>query len=135
MPPILRAFVAVFAGGLAGSAARLAIDFTISFISGDSWPFGILFVNLTGSFAMGFVVGHGFGSWPAWLRLGVTTGFLGSYTTLSAVSLSVVATAITGGLAGVAGVALYAIGSIVLGLAAAVWGLRLGGRRSEPVSA
>jgi hypothetical protein len=48
--------------------------------------------------------------------------------------LSVVATAITGGLAGVAGVALYAIGSIVLGLAAAVWGLRLGGRRSEPVS-
>jgi hypothetical protein len=37
-------------------------------------------------------------------------------------------------LAGVAGAALFAIGSIVLGLVAAVWGLRLGGRRSEPVS-
>jgi hypothetical protein len=48
--------------------------------------------------------------------------------------LSVIATVITGGLAGVAGAALFAIGSIVLGLVAAVWGLRLGGRRSEPVS-
>ena len=135
MPPILRAFVAVFAGGLAGSAARLAIDFTISLISDDSWPFGILFVNLTGSFAMGFVVGHGFGSWPAWLRLGVTTGFLGSYTTLSAVSLGVVVPIIHLGAGRFTAVTLYAIATVVLGVVAAVWGLRLGHARREAVSA
>jgi CrcB protein len=83
---------------------------------------------------MGYVVGHGFGRWPAWLRLGVTTGFLGSYTTLSAISLSVVLTVNTGGLDGVGIAALYATASIVLGVTVALWGLRLGGRRSEAVS-
>ncbi len=134
MPPILRAFTAVFVGGLAGSAARWIIDLGVTSAAGNSWPIGILLVNLSGSFLMGYVVGHGFGRWPAWLRLGVTTGFLGSYTTLSAISLSVVLTVNTGGLDGVGIAALYATASIVLGVTVALWGLRLGGRRSEAVS-
>lgn len=131
----LRAFLAVFVGGLAGSSARFAIDLAVTGIAGDWWPYGILVINLTGSFAMGFVVGHGFGAWPAWLRMGVTTGLLGSYTTLSAISLDVAVPIIRHGLAGLTVMAPYAIGSIVLGVVAAVWGLRLGGRRREAVSA
>jgi CrcB protein len=119
---------------LAGSAARWIIDLGVTSAAGNSWPIGILLVNLSGSFLMGYVVGHGFGRWPAWLRLGVTTGFLGSYTTLSAISLSVVLTVNTGGLDGVGIAALYATASIVLGVTVALWGLRLGGRRSEAVS-
>jgi CrcB protein len=84
---------------------------------------------------MGFVVGHGFGSWPAWLRLGVTTGFLGSYTTLSAVSLGVVVPIIHLGAGRFTAVTLYAIATVVLGVVAAVWGLRLGHARREAVSA
>ena len=134
MPPILRAFTAVFVGGLAGSAARWIIDLGVPAAAGNSWPIGILLVNLSGSFLMGYVVGHGFGRWPAWLRLGVTTGFLGSYTTLSAISLSVVLTVNTGGLDGVGIAALYATVSIVLGVTVALWGLRLGGRRGAAVA-
>ena len=135
MPPILRAFTAVFVGGLAGSAARWIIDLGVTSAAGNSWPIGILLVNLSGSFLMGFVVGHGFGRWPAWLRLGVTTGFLGSYTTLSSVSLGVAVPIIHLGAGGFTAVALYAIVTVVLGVVAAVWGLRLGHARREAVSA
>lgn len=124
----LRAFLAVFVGGLAGSALRFIIDVSVTEFAGEWWPYGILVVNLTGSFAMGYIVGHGFGSWPAWLRLGSTTGFLGSYTTLSAISLDVAVPIIRHGFAGVAVMLPYAIGSIVLGVVVAVWGLRLGQR-------
>jgi CrcB protein len=127
----LRAFLAVFVGGLAGSALRFIIDVSVTEFAGEWWPYGILVVNLTGSFAMGYIVGHGFGSWPAWLRLGSTTGFLGSYTTLSAISLDVAVPIIRHGVAGVAVMLPYAIGSIILGVVAAVWGLRLGKRLAE----
>lgn len=135
MQQSLRAFLAVFVGGVAGSAARFAIDLAVTELAGEWWPYGILVINLTGSFVMGFIVGHGFGTWPAWLRMGVTTGFLGSYTTLSAISLDVAIPIIRHGVAGLTVMAPYAFGSIVLGVVAAVWGLRLGGRRREAVDA
>ena len=131
VPDTLKAFFAVFVGGLLGSASRLLVDLGITSFAGDWWPYGILAINLTGSFAMGYVVGHGFGHIPAWARMGITTGFLGSYTTLSAISLDVAVPIIRHGVGGLALMAPYAIGSIILGVVAAVWGLRLGARRRE----
>lgn len=124
----LKALLAVFVGGLAGSAARFAVDLSVTGLLSEWWPYGIFVINLTGSFAMGYFVGYGFSSWPAWLRLGATTGFLGSYTTLSAISLDVAVPIVRHGISGAAVMLPYAIASIVLGMVVAVWGLRLGGR-------
>ena len=131
MPDSLKAVFAVFVGGLLGSAARFAVDFSVTTIVGEWWPYGILLINLSGSAAMGYIVGHGFGRIPAWARLGITTGFLGSFTTLSAISLDVAVPVIRHGGAGLALMAPYAVGSIILGVVCAVWGLRLGTRRRE----
>ena len=45
----------------------------------------ILLVNLVGAGLLGFVTGHGTPSWSAPVRAGVTTGFLSSFTTFSAI--------------------------------------------------
>ena len=124
----LKALIAVFCGGLAGSAARFLIDLSVTTVTGEWWPYGILVINLTGSFLMGFFVGHGMSSRPAWARMGLTTGFLGSYTTLSAISLDVAVPIIRHGFSGFLVMAPYAVGSIVLGVVVAVWGLRVGQR-------
>ena len=128
VPETLKAFIAVFVGGIAGSATRLFVDLGVTHFIGDWWPYGILVINLTGSFLMGFFVGHGMSSRPAWARMGLTTGFLGSYTTLSAISLDVAVPIIRHGFSGFLVMAPYAVGSIVLGVVVAVWGLRVGQR-------
>jgi len=126
VPLTASALLAVFAGGLLGSAARFAVELGVTGVVGDSWPYGVLVVNLVGSFVLGFVVGRGFPRWPEWLRVGATTGFLGSFTTLSAISLDVAVPILRNGVSGFAFMAPYAIGSIVVGVVVAWWGLRLG---------
>jgi fluoride exporter len=67
------------AGGL-GALARFLADGDVAGRLGREFPFGTLVVNLSGSFALGVVVGaavHG----DAY-RL-AATGFLGAYTTFS----------------------------------------------------
>ena len=125
-----RTFLAGFVGALAGSAARLAVELAVTGMVGDAWPYGILAVNLLGSFVMGFVVGRGFQGRPEWVRVGATTGFLGSFTTLSAISLDVAVPIVQHGVSGFALMAPYAIGSIVVGVVVAWWGLRLGQSRA-----
>ncbi|WP_375002625.1 fluoride efflux transporter FluC [Aeromicrobium sp. CTD01-1L150] len=72
------------AGGL-GSAVRLLVDAAVSERAGARWPWGLLVVNVSGSFALGLLTSRDPGE--AWtLVLGV--GFLGGYTTLSAASLA-----------------------------------------------
>ncbi len=124
-----KSFVAVFLGGLLGSAARIVITLIAGRVDEYWWPYPILLVNLIGSFALGFLVGRGMGKTPAWLQLGITTGFLGAFTTLSAISLDVAIPAVRHGLGPLLIMGSYAIGSIVLGLVSAIAGLRLGARR------
>lgn len=126
VPVTLATLFAVFVGGVVGSSARLAVEFALESVSTDGWPYGILVANLVGSFAMGWAVGVGFARIPAWARTGLTTGVLGSFTTLSAISLDLAAPVLQHGVAGLAVVAPYAIGSIFGGLLVALWGLRLG---------
>ena len=85
--PILYACVA--AGGMLGSVARYLAGLLIPLVLG--FPLATLFVNVTGSFIIGF---YGTLSGPdgRWLastrqRQFVMTGFCGGYTTFSSFSL------------------------------------------------
>ena len=126
----VKSVLAVFIGGLAGSAARIGITLVAGQIDDYWWPYPTLLVNLVGSFLLGLLIGHGMNSVPAWLRLGVTTGFLGAFTTLSAISLDVAVPIVRHGVGPLIVMGSYAIGSIILGLVSAIVGLRLGARRS-----
>ena len=68
-----------------GSAARFLLESAINARAGTRWPWGLLVVNVSGSFALGLVVGASLpDSWTVVLGI----GFLGGYTTLSAASVA-----------------------------------------------
>jgi len=79
----------VFLGGGIGAALRHGVNVTFSRWFGDSFPFHTLFENVSGSLVMGLLAGYfAFrGNLPQELRLFLTTGILGGYTTFSAFSL------------------------------------------------
>ncbi|HEY4152440.1 MAG TPA: CrcB family protein [Pseudolysinimonas sp.] len=114
-------FVAVLIGGLVGTGLRLATAALV--FPGSDFPWSTLLVNLVGSFVLGFLVARVWPTAPNWLRAGLGTGLLGSFTTFSAVVVSLLT--LTGsGLTVLAGI--YLIVSLVLGFAAALLGIRLG---------
>jgi CrcB protein len=117
----------VFLGsGLGGVARHLLNSFLIG-VAGSGFPWGILTINITGSTALGLVAGwFAFrGEAPADLRLFLTTGILGGYTTFSAFSLDS-ALLYERGQPGMA--ATYVAASVllsILGLFAGLWAMRL----------
>ena len=120
----MRAYLAVAVGGLIGTGLRLACDLAFPHTDGEL-PVETLLVNLAGAFALGWLVG---GLWtrpttPMWLRAGLGSGVLGSFTTLSAVMAALLVLTREGE-AGLAG--LYLGVSVVGGLALAAAGLRIG---------
>jgi CrcB protein len=85
-------------------------------------------VNVVGSFVLGLLVAT---LWwrsgvPLWLKAGVGTGFLGSFTTFSAITVNAIAGALEANLLTVVGAVLL---STVFGLLAAWGGLALGTKR------
>lgn len=73
-------------GGAAGSMARYWIGTVLAARLGAAFPYGTFFVNVTGSFVIGYVLTAGterFSLHPS-VRLLLATGFLGGYTTFSA---------------------------------------------------
>ncbi len=120
---LLRA-LAVAAGGVLGTAARLALDLAIPDPGG--FPLAILLVNITGAFLIGIVMAR----MPraTGLRLFLATGLLGGFTTYSAFGVGTIQ--LWESAPGLA--ALYAVASLVLGVTAAALGLRAGeARRRE----
>ena len=118
------AYLAVAVGGLVGTGLRLACDLAFPHADGEL-PVETLVVNLVGAFALGWLAG---GLWtrpttPMWLKAGLGSGLIGSFTTLSAVMASLIA------LTGVGQpwlAALYLLASVVGGLGLAAAGLRIG---------
>ena len=120
----MRAYLAVAVGGLIGTGLRLVFD--VAFASGDGeFPVETLVVNLVGSFVLGWLAG---GLWtrpsrPTWLKAGLGSGVIGSFTTLSAVMAGLIVLT----RAGEEWLAVaYLSVSVVGGLALAAVGLRIG---------
>jgi fluoride exporter len=80
-----KAALWVAVGGFLGTLSRASMDG--AWVQADPTPWGILAVNLLGATALGFVVGHGLPRLSPHLREGLTVGFLGSFTTFSAISV------------------------------------------------
>jgi len=109
--------LAAACGGL-GAATRYLVDLGIARLTGTRFPWGVMVINITGSFALGLVIG---GLPGAAFVLG--TGFLGGYTTFSTAMIDTVALWRDGERPASA---LYAGGMLLAGLAAATLGLALG---------
>lgn len=89
MTPCL--FLAIAASGGIGAALRFLIDGLIRTRTTDPYPFGTMFINVTGSFFLGLVTGWALtAALPEDLRLLVGTGLLGGYTTFSTASFETI---------------------------------------------
>lgn len=113
MSGLLVALGVSAAGGL-GAVLRLLVDTWVSARTTPRLPWGIVVVNVTGSFAIGLTVGA---LEPGGLRTVLATGFLGGYTTFSTASLDSARLALRG--RGGAAV-LHAVG-LACACAAAAW--------------
>ena len=122
----MNAFLLVFLGAGIGGALRHGVNLGCARLCGTVFPWGTLTVNVVGSFVMGALAGwlafkaeHG---WSQPLRLFLTTGVLGGFTTFSAFSLDAVLLweRGQGGLA-----AVYLAASVAASIAGLVAGLAL----------
>jgi fluoride exporter len=117
-------FLIVFLGGGIGAALRHGVNLASARLLGTGLNYATLFENVTGSVIMGLLVGYfAFqGSVPQHVRLFLTTGILGGYTTFSAFSLDTILLYQRGeiGLA-----ALYVILSVALSVGGLLAGLTL----------
>ena len=122
--PAVLAVVA--AGGALGAPARYGISLAVTITPG-TLPWGTLWINVSGSFALGGLLAVLLARFPAdrYLRPFLATGFLGAYTTYSTFATET-DLLIRNGHAGIA--AAYVAASLAAGLAAA-WAGLLGGRR------
>lgn len=124
----MNGFFLVALGGAMGASLRHGAGLAAVRLMPGGWPWATFFVNITGSLAMGVVIG-----WLALkgdaggqgLKLFLATGVLGGFTTFSAFSLEVAQMMRDGALARAAG---YAGASVLVGVAALFIGLWLARR-------
>jgi CrcB protein len=84
-----KAILWVALGGSIGSVLRFLGQKWLGETWGTNFPFGTLFVNITGCLIIGYLFGA-CGRWPGFppeMRLFLMTGFCGGFTTFSAFSL------------------------------------------------
>lgn len=87
-----QALLAVALGGAVGGALRYGVSGWVGRRVGETFPWGTLAVNASGAFVIGLLLGAlprlGERAGSLWLVLAV--GLLGSYTTVSSLSLQAV---------------------------------------------
>lgn len=93
--------VAIFLGGMAGTLARWGLDtwtlpISESYFTWSALTLGVIVANLVGAFLLGYFKtranrkGTGLHRLGTPVKLGITTGFLGSFTTFSAFGIAAV---------------------------------------------
>ena len=121
----LNGYFPVFIGGGIGACLRHACNLLgARVVAGSPWPWSTFLINISGALLMGVVVevfAMRNGASPQ-LRLLLATGILGGYTTFSTYALEI-GLLLQRGQHGLA--ALYAGGSVALGLAGLFGGMKL----------
>ncbi|HCL66317.1 MAG TPA: fluoride efflux transporter CrcB [Rhizobium sp.] len=117
-------YMVVFAGAGLGGALRHGVNQIAAHLFGFAFPYGTFIVNVLGSLAMGLLAEYFAlrGGLPQELRLLLTTGVLGGFTTFSTFSLDTV----TMWERGQGSVAMaYAVLSLALSVGALIAGLAI----------
>lgn len=109
--------------GILGALVRFGLSTLWNPNTSDGFPWGTLFCNLAGCLLLGFITFTKKLPISAGLRLAITTGFIGSFTTFSAFSYETVNMLNHGQL--ILAV-LYVLGSLWGGLGFTWLGIRLG---------
>ena len=111
-------------GGALGSVSRFWINGLVSEITGSTFPWGTMTINIVGSFVLGIVVTLVTERWPddRFLRPLVAVGFCGGFTTFSTFAVEI-DQRFRHGHGGIA--AAYLIASLLAGLGAALTGITL----------
>ena len=117
----MRLFWAVAIGAAAGGVSRYYLANAIQQRAGADFPFGTFVINVSGSLILGFLLRYALqsGTVSEELRLFMTTGFCGGYTTFSTFSYETLVLLQDGEYAR-AGT--YVVGSVMLSLIAAFIG-------------
>ncbi len=113
----MQKYLLIAAGGALGSVARHWIGSTIGSRMGSRFPYGTFVINLTACIIVGFsltYLGKRLELSPAWRYL-IPIGFIGSYSTFSTYEWETLSTIRAGAFALAA---LYAVGSLLIGLVA-----------------
>ena len=118
-------YLVVAAGGALGTLLRFAAGRLAVQLLGPGTVWGTFFVNVTGSFALGFFLAYALqrGEISGDVRATVAIGLLGGYTTFSTLSYDTIRLLESGELAR-AGVNI--VGNLAVGLAAAYLGILSG---------
>ena len=117
-------YLIVFLGAGIGGAMRHGVNVGAARLFGYGLPYGTLIVNIAGSFLMGLLAGY-FAFRPGMgqhMRLFLTTGILGGFTTFSAFSLDAALLVERHSYGLAAG---YMVGSVAASLAALFFGLAM----------
>jgi CrcB protein len=110
--------------GAAGTGTRYLITVWATERFGTAFPAGTLLVNLAGCFLMALLVEAAFrGAWPETVRLAVTAGYLGGFTTYSSFNFEATRL-LEDGAGGTAGA--YALATLIGAFIAGWAGLALG---------
>ena len=115
-------YLIVFIGAGIGGALRHGVNVGATRLFGYGFPFGTFIVNVVGCFAIGLLAGYFIyrSGVPRHVRLFLTTGILGGFTTFSSFSLDAALLIERHAYALAAG---YVIGSVAAGVCALFFGL------------
>lgn len=121
----------VFVGGCAGTASRLAVSLALP--QHGSIPVAILLINISGAFALGWLLTSLSARGRETprrknLRLLLGTGFMGGFTTYSALATDAM---LLFGQGSAAAALAYGLGTVVLGAVATWFGMLAGARRTS----
>jgi CrcB protein len=122
----LQPYILVFVGAGLGGVLRHILNVVIGRALGAGFPWSTAIINVTGSAAMGLLVGwlafRAGSEWTQPLRLFAATGILGGYTTFSTFSLETILLIERHEIGAAIG---YVGGSVVLGVLGLWGGLNL----------
>ncbi|KYH32967.1 fluoride efflux transporter CrcB [Neomoorella mulderi] len=119
---LIYIYIGIF--GFLGAIARFELGRFIAILWPSTFPLGTLIINILGCFAMGFILTYSLErlTLSPELRLGITTGFIGAFTTFSTFSVETI-TLLTSGHKAYA--AIYVLVSTLGGLTAVRAGIIL----------